>query len=256
VLVSACAVYGETIILKNGHTIKAKLLYRTKGTLWYRLSGTGVDGDMGVALSDVESIANDDGSVSKYDFKGMSVQAGAYVARKEYQKARALYSQLIEIFPADPLLRRMRAMLHHKLKDFDQALADYHFLIEHRAADREVLNNIAAIHIALGEVAEASKWLELVVRLEPTDPLAHRHLGMLALRREDYPAAIEEFLTALAQDSDDIEALFNSGYAYIRLSDYPKAAVQMQRVLALDPAHADALSAMQFLKAKAGTRGK
>lgn len=61
------ALYAETIYKKDGTVIQAKITGKTEDTIWYELTTEGdIIEEVGIDVSEVEKILNDDGTVSRY----------------------------------------------------------------------------------------------------------------------------------------------------------------------------------------------
>lgn len=58
--------YSETIYKTNGEVIQAKISEGTKTAIWYEVLAGGMVEYVGINISDVEKILNDDGSISEY----------------------------------------------------------------------------------------------------------------------------------------------------------------------------------------------
>jgi len=61
------AVYAETIYTKKGSVIKAKVTEKSEDTIWYEIVvADDIVEYIGIDISEVEKILNDDGSISEY----------------------------------------------------------------------------------------------------------------------------------------------------------------------------------------------
>jgi len=58
--------YAETIYTKDGRQIKAKITEKTETVIWYEISTGDMVEYVGIDISEVEKVSNDDGSVSEY----------------------------------------------------------------------------------------------------------------------------------------------------------------------------------------------
>jgi len=63
---STGAVYSETIYTIDGGVIEAEVSEKTEDTIWYEITTGDVIEEIGIDISDVDKILNDDGSVSEY----------------------------------------------------------------------------------------------------------------------------------------------------------------------------------------------
>jgi hypothetical protein len=65
-LAGAGWVFAETIYLKDGEIIEAKISEKTEDTIWYEVGSGDITEYIGLEISKIEKILNDDGTVSEY----------------------------------------------------------------------------------------------------------------------------------------------------------------------------------------------
>ena len=101
-----------------------------------------------------------------------------------------------------------------------------------------------AIEIEDAEPAAAARELEAVLRDDPENPLARRHVGLLIDRlidRGDFVEACARLSALAARDPSDLVAVFKLGVVSARLGDLDRAVSLFKTVVTREPAHADAL---------------
>lgn len=200
--------YAETIYFKNGDKIKEEIAYSKEGTIWFdRESGL-----FGIAMGDIDKIDNDDGSISKYDFRGLYNGALRYVQERNYIKAVELYDMLLESFSDNKELHYLRGFLSHKLGNIEEAASDYLFLISHDSADAQILNNLGVIYAGRKEYQEAEKLFNSAIEKDPRSTEPYRNLAKLFLEISDYISAKKYWEKVSAFNPDDREAKNNLGY--------------------------------------------
>ncbi len=111
--------------------------------------------------------------------------------------AIALFTQLIQIHPANASYFNNRGLLHFQAGQFQLALWDYHQAIRLNPRLAKVYNNRANCYAAMGQVGEAIADYELAIDLDPTDIRARLNLGITLRQLEWYDRAIETFEMAL-----------------------------------------------------------
>ena len=86
-----------------------------------------------------------------------------------------------------------------------------------------------------GDLTAAETAFRQVLKLEPDSLPARANLGVVYMRREDWPRALAEFRTAerLAPNNPGVEV--NIGLAYFHQGDYTSAIQPFQSVLKADP---------------------
>lgn len=63
---SLSLVFAETILTREGQSIQAKITEVTEDTVWYEVERGDIVEEVGIDISEVERIFDDDGNVSKY----------------------------------------------------------------------------------------------------------------------------------------------------------------------------------------------
>ena len=58
--------YAETIYTKDGRQIKAKITEKTETVIWYEVLAGDIVKYIGINISEIDKILNDDGSISEY----------------------------------------------------------------------------------------------------------------------------------------------------------------------------------------------
>ena len=102
-----------------------------------------------------------------------------------------------------------------------------------------------AIDIEDADPAGAARELEAVLRADPENPLARRHVGLLIDRlidRGDFGEARARLAALVARDPSDTVAAFKLGVVSARLDDLERAISLFRIVVAREPANADALA--------------
>ena len=88
--------------------------------------------------------------------------------------------------------------------------------------------------------AEAKASFERTLAIQPNFALAHRDLGMLAYRQQDYSAAVEHFEAAQRLGMREKELLNFLGIAYGQTGKLMKSVESYKKALQIDPDYADA----------------
>jgi len=100
----------------------------------------------------------------------------------------------------------------------------------------------------------AAVGFDAAVRFAPGFYWAHYHDGALALQRQQYTAAAEQFSHAILSDPDQPQAFIGLAVAAYSAGDLAVAGRAVGRALALAPQDAVALRAAAFIAAAAGDR--
>ena len=243
---------AEKIYYKDGKAITAAILYRNKDTVWVKY----MSGSFGVNVTDIDRIENEDGSISKYDYESILNLVQAYIRQKKYNEAATSLNLLVESSPDNTQLHYLRAMLNQKAGDLKAAVNDYNFLLEHRAADEQVFNNMGAIYANDKEYKQAMDLFVQAAAKAPDAVEVHDNLAQLFMRTGDYSRARDEYNIVVSSEPKNTTALYNLGVAYMNIADYAKAKEQWEKILAIAPQNDDVKNALEYLKAKSGNTAK
>jgi tetratricopeptide (TPR) repeat protein len=237
---------AEKVFCKNGRTITGAILYRSNKSVWFKTNA----GSAGVKIADIERIINDDGTVSKYDYVTLSREIQESIKKQDFNSALDHCSSLMQSFPGDNQLRYLRGSLSQKLGRFELAKEDYKYLIDNKAADAKVLNNLGAIYAKDGKGGQARELFLEALKTDPKLWEARENLAGLFMNSKDYSLAIAEYRKLLQADPANVKALYNLGDAYFNINDYSGAKEQWEKVLGFAPDDKYAKNALEFLKAK------
>lgn len=124
----------------------------------------------------------------------------AYQAR-DYDKAIALYTELLKLKPADARNYYNRGLAYYKLENLDSALADF----------TDAVNIAPALYFA---------WM---------------NRANIYSRKNRFAEAVADYDKAIALKSDDFLIWYNRGIAHARLGDTPSALRDLNEALRLQP---------------------
>ena len=208
--------HAEKIYYKDGKVRQGKIISCTSKTITFEKRFDKLSGPIKIAIKDIDRIENDDGSISKYDYRSLYRDSQEYLKQKKYNEAVELYSLLLESFPDSNKIHYIRGILNHKIGRLNEAIQDYKFLIDHNAADVKIFNN----------------------------------LGIIYASNKEYKEALNVFDKAAKIDTNVAEVHYNLGVTYLNQRNYTQAEEQFQRVLAITPKDKDAKTGLEFIKNK------
>ncbi len=239
-------VSAETIYCKDGRILQGEIQYHSRRSVWFDYNAD----TTGVSFDEIDLIVNDDGSISKFDFRTLYKQSQKYIIEGEYAKALDLYDILLGTFPDSTLIHYLRGVLRHKLGQLPEAESDYVYLYERDAADAGVLNNLGALHAGREEYKEAKKWFGRALKKNSRSVQIHNNLADILLKNKEYKLALVEYKRVLKLSPDNTRALYNIGYIYKEKEKYSLAGRYWQEVLRVQPDNQDARNGMEYIRAK------
>ena len=152
---------AEKIYCKDGKVLYGSIIYRTKGSVWLKHSS----GAIGVNLDNIDRIENEDGSISRYDYRFLYNIIQDSVAKKKYSNAINICSIFLKSFPDNAQMYYLRAVISDKIGNTDQAIQDYDFLIQNKLADADVFNNLGVIYAENREYQRAKDLFDVAVKI-------------------------------------------------------------------------------------------
>lgn len=238
---------AEKIYCKDGRVVQAVILFRSKHSVWFEQKFGDRSGSIGISVNDIDRIENDDGSISKYDYKSLYEKSRDHIRQRNYKEAARLYELLLESFPDSIQMHHLCALLNHKIGRLDEAIKDYKFCIRGGVTDVKVFNNLGVIYAKKKEYKEAIEWFSRAIEENSYTIEVHSNLAEVFMQTEDYNRAIYEYKKIIESVPDNAEALYNLGIAYMNEGDYTKAREQWERVLAIRPEDNDAKNALEYI---------
>jgi tetratricopeptide (TPR) repeat protein len=195
------------------------------------------------------------------------------------EEVRRSYYQLAKEIHPDRFLAPPLDVLHAKMEElFSQVLEAYNTLVSPEArarydteraqagtapkvtaSDQQMLakQNFVRGKMLVDEnkPAEALKWLQNAVDIEPNKPEYQRLLASVQAKNPRLRAEAEShFLKAIELDPARADTYLQLGQLYRKLGDVDKAVTRLRECLKWDPANAEAGTALAELTSRAGTR--
>lgn len=98
-----------------------------------------------------------------------------------------------------------------------------------------------------GRLDQASRFYERVLREDPSNPVAHHRLAVIADQNRDFPTAERHYSAALVSRRDDPDLLNDLGYCYLLQGRYPESERTLRDAIAAAPAHERAITNLGLL---------
>ncbi|MFP4321526.1 MAG: tetratricopeptide repeat protein [Anaerolineales bacterium] len=127
-------------------------------------------------------------------------QAIKAMRKKDYAKAIAQMSALIQREPKDAAHYGFRAQLYRLDGQLKRARRDYEKVMQLEPDSSLGANGLADLALEKGNLSEAREWAEKAYRAAPDDWVAGYNLGMILERQGEYGPAIKYLDAALGQD--------------------------------------------------------
>lgn len=174
---------------------------------------------------------------------------------KDYPGAVALFQRRIALDPKAGESYYYMGLSYKEMKQYPQALDALRSAAQLEDAKAERHLWLGILYQQLDSLAESRREFERAAGLDSTNSgnkaLALRQIGYFKLVGKDYPGAIESLERSTAINGSDVQALVWLGQAYQNSGNRAKALEVYGKVLARDPANAEALKGKRSLEAGA-----
>ncbi|MBI3291201.1 MAG: tetratricopeptide repeat protein [Elusimicrobia bacterium] len=159
------------------------------------------------------------------------------------------YMKFLRHVPQDFEVRLRAGNLHLKLKQVDQALAQYRTLQRLHPHDPILEFNLALAYQEKGMTAEALRTLtRLYQRTHQLPPVGFYRLGQLWEQSGDWRQAVAAYQKALQLQPKDIPVMEALARAYLHEGDGTAARALWQEILIIEPKHRGAKLQLASLK--------
>jgi tetratricopeptide (TPR) repeat protein len=168
-------------------------------------------------------------------------------------KALALYQQSIKDNPGDVTFYILSGELYEAKKDWDHAKGMYQQALNISPDQPLAANNLASVMLDQGGNVDVAMGLAQTARRGmPDSPNAADTLGWAYYQKGIYQSAISQFQEALRLNEkrngpDDADIHYHLGLAYQKANQNALARQQLEKAVKLSPNHADAKKALSEL---------
>jgi tetratricopeptide (TPR) repeat protein len=185
-----------------------------------------------------------------YFFRG-----AANVAKNDFDRAIADYTQAITIDPTESDYLNSRAAIYEQKNDMTRAMADYDAAIKLNPKSAYAYNNRGASFQRKGDFARASTDYGEVTRLQPNNPDAWAaRCWVRAAAGREVQQALSDCNESLKLKADQADVLDTRGFANLRLGKMDDAIKDYDAALKLDAKLPGALYGRGVAKTRKGDK--
>ncbi|GAK57642.1 conserved hypothetical TPR repeat protein [Candidatus Vecturithrix granuli] len=161
-----------------------------------------------------------------------------YAKQGQYEKALALYEQLISLHPEQEHIERVYVNIadaYAAQQMFEEAIENYQSALETNPEYVEAYLGLAGMSIELQQYAHAEQIYAQALELGGQQDRIYTSLGNLYALQNKHTEALKYFQKALDLNPFDMNAYNGMGMSYARSGDVEKALELYQHALTLDP---------------------
>ena len=167
--------------------------------------------------------------------RDFSLRGGAYLQRRDYDKAIADCDQAIRLDPQLAAACNIRGTAYVQKHEYDKAILNYHRAIELNPGEALVYMNLGIAYIGKRLCDKAIAAFNQAIQLNPTDARIRMNRGTAYLWKRDYDNAISDYDYAIQLDPKNARIRMNRGKAYLWKRDYDNAISDYDYAIQLDP---------------------
>lgn len=172
------------------------------------------------------------------------VRAGDFEAGEEcYNKANTLRCD-------SDILMVNYGTLEIQRENFSEAVERFRRAVEINASNDRGWVGLAMVHRQMGDLELAKANVELALDINPRNKTALRLLAEWDLHDHDFNSSVRRLTAYLALEGEDVEMSYLLARILTHLGRFGEAALEMERVLALDPTIEGGARLMSALQAE------
>jgi tetratricopeptide (TPR) repeat protein len=184
--------------------------------------------------------------------------ANIYIRTDQNDKAARLLEEIRREKPTDPTTYFFLGSIAYENKDYDKAAENYSTALRLNPDFEPLYYDLAGVHLARQQPAEALALLERARRKFKTNFTLEFYAGIAQGMMEDWKQALAHFNSAeiIARSSEPQRLnhiyYYQLGSAYERSGDLSQAVAALKKALELQPNYSDALNYLGYMWADRG----
>lgn len=184
------------------------------------------------------------------DVLGMIEKGNQLLTAEKFAEARVEYEKAIAVLGPEnhpPILRGI-ARTYFQEKQTDKAVETLKQALAIKPDDVESLRLIVNLLVSQGKEPEAQQYIAKLPQGETVDPATLLNIGIKHYNDKKLDAAIAEFDRVVRENPTLADAYYYRGLAYLASGKTAEAKADFQKLIEIDPKHANAEEAREFLK--------
>lgn len=176
--------------------------------------------------------------------------ASTYSAEGEHVKAREVYEKALGMVSDSlrPVLFQDIARTYYEEENIDQAIVTLEKSLEANPEDETTLRLLVDILVADGRETDAEPYMARLPEGSQIDPNTLLNMGINLFNEGNMEGALEKFDRAVQENPDIADVYYYRGLANMNTGDNASALLDFKKLLELEPSHASAEEAKQFVE--------
>jgi len=165
---------------------------------------------------------------------GFLLKGLAMTRLRQYDGALEVFSQAIELEPANPEHYINRGTVKYYQKKWGEATTDFKKSLQLDSKQGNALNALGLIAVDKNQLDSAAEYFNAAIKLIPQQPYFLNNLGFVYLQQKDFEKAKATINLSITLDPDNAWAYRNKGIYYLMTNDYPSAERLLKQALGMD----------------------
>jgi tetratricopeptide (TPR) repeat protein len=132
---------------------------------------------------------------------------------------------------------RLRAREYLMTRDYDRAVADYSQVLQLYPRDRYAYMSRGDANFCKENVDQAIADYDQAIGLDPKDGHAYASRGAAYLHKDDFERAFADFSRALELNPSDVQAYLSRGSAHLAMGEFDRAIADFDRAIQISPTY-------------------
>jgi tetratricopeptide (TPR) repeat protein len=179
-------------------------------------------------------------SIDQNNFDSISLLSNIFAINNDYIKAKEFLLRGLELQPSNKTILNNLGTASKELGELNEAIKFYQKVLKIDSNHTNANYNLALIFYKSKNLTEAKKYLEKTVKIQPNYALAHFNLGNLQKEFKELKQAELSYLKAIELKPSFANAHNNLGLIFSEMGNAEEAICSYNRAIEINPKHAGA----------------
>ncbi len=168
-------------------------------------------------------------------YEAIMNRSNAFSELGRVESALADLEVIRQAFPDTSIVHFARGLVLTKAKDYNRAIGAFNMAGQIDQSNVEVPVNIGTIHYYQKNFDSAKYFLDIALKIDPTQGSAYNTLALIAMDEMNSSLALELINKALDQAPDDPYFLNNRGFIYLQMDSLARGEADINESIRIDP---------------------
>jgi len=158
------------------------------------------------------------------------------------------FEEALKLNPDNPDIFEGLSRVNFLAKNYSDAIRQMQKAIDLNPGNCEYYIFLADIYCEIDNIYEAERMYKEAIFINPENPVCRAKLGVIKVRQKEIQSALEHLSVAVKLDEGNWDYIYNLALAYELAGNTARAIEAYNRVLELNPEHAEAAKNLKMLK--------